>query len=71
MGFGDWGSFLSKLIDKLPIADRKERIKNRINDLERQQKELTSGESTDKKIATYQRNKLELARLLDQLANLT
>ena len=66
-----WGGFLDKLISKLPIQDRKERIKNKINDLERQQKELTNGEATPKKTALYQRNKLELSRLSDQLANLT
>ena len=66
-----WGGFLDKLISKLPIQDRKERIKNRIKDLEREQKELTNGEATPKKTATYQRNKLELARLSDKLANLT
>ena len=66
-----WGGFLDKLISKLPIQDRKERIKNRIKDLERQQKELTNGEATPKKTALYQRNNLEHARLLDQLANLT
>jgi len=66
-----WGSFLDKFISKLPIQDRKERIKNRINDLERKQKELTNGEATPKKIALYQHNKSELERLHHQLANLT
>jgi len=66
-----WGNAFDQLLKKLPIQDRKERIKNRIKDLEREQKELTSGEATLKKTALYQRNKSELVRLLDQLANLT
>jgi len=35
MGLGTIFSFLDKLIDKLPIQDRKERLKNKIDDLER------------------------------------
>ncbi len=66
-----WGNFLDQLFKKLPIQDRKERIKNKIDDLERMQKELKSGEWTTKKAVTYQRNKLELSRLSEQLQNLT
>lgn len=66
-----WGSFLDKLIDKLPIQSRKERIKNRIDDLEKQQKELTKGECNDKKTTLYNRNNIELARLRSQIANFT
>ncbi len=66
-----WGGAIELFLKKLPIQDRKERIKNKIKDLEREQKELTNGEATPKKTATYQRNKLELAKLSDQLANLT
>ena len=66
-----WGNFLDQLFKKLPIQDRKERIKNRIDDIDRQQKELTNGEATPKKTALYQRNSIERARLIDQLANLT
>ena len=66
-----WGGFLDKLISKLPIQDRKERIKNRIDNIDRQQKELTNGEATPKKTALYRHNQLERERLLDQLKNLT
>ena len=53
MGINAIFNFLDKLISKLPIQDRKERIKNRINDIDHQQKDLTSGEATPKKTALY------------------
>lgn len=66
-----WGGAIELFLKKIPIQDRKERIKNQIKNLEREQEELKKGECTTKKTATYQRNKSELVKLLDQLANLT
>lgn len=66
-----WGGFLDKVMEKLPIQGRKERIKNQIEDLERQQKELIQGECTLKKTALYQHNKSELARLHQLISNFT
>jgi len=47
MGLGDWGSFLNRLMKKLPIQDRKERILNKINDLERERDDLLTKEHSD------------------------
>ena len=54
----------------LSPEQQKVKIKNRIDKLEQEQKELTKGECNDKKSATYNRNKLELKQLQDKLSNL-
>jgi len=49
MGIGSMFSFLDKLISKLPIQDRKERWKNKIDKLKAERKKITDGEYTEKK----------------------
>ena len=43
-----WGGFLDKLIGKLPIQDRKERIKNKIEDLRQERAKLIKEPSSVK-----------------------
>lgn len=45
---GGWGSFLDKLISKLPFQDRMERIKNELDNLKKEKEKLLTSEWTEK-----------------------
>ena len=44
-----WGGFLDKLLSKLPIQDRWERIRNRLDRLKQEEKNLLKGKYNEKK----------------------
>ena len=44
-----WGDFLGGLMNKMPIQDRWERIRNRIEKLEKEKKKLMKGKWNEKK----------------------
>jgi len=48
MGVGAMFSFLDKLISKLPIQDRKERWKNKIDKLKTEKRKILRGECNEK-----------------------
>jgi len=64
-----WGGFLDKLLSKLPIQDRKERWKNQIDNLNKEQKELLKGEPSLAKSKKYNDNKLAIDKLNQLLKN--
>jgi len=64
-----WGGFLDKLLSKLPIQDRKERWKNQIDNLNKEQKELLKGEPRLAKSKKYNDNKLAIDKLNQLLKN--
>ena len=49
MGIGNLFSLLDKLLSKLPIQDRWERIRNRLNKLKQEEKDLLKGKYNEKK----------------------
>jgi len=44
-----WGNFLGGLMNKLPIQDRWERIRNRLDKLKKEEKNLLKGKYNEKK----------------------
>ena len=66
-----WGNFLDRVTRWLPIQGRVERIKNKIDKLERQKRELLQGQaSPDKarKLVSVERELAELERMLKNLS---
>ena len=64
-----WGGFLDSLFKKLPIQDRRERIKNEIDNLTKEREELKSQDATDKNIKRMQFINSKLPVLLQLLKN--
>ncbi len=71
MSFGDWGGFLNQLLKKLPIQGRKERIKNRLDDLDKKRTKLiTKGTWNVKKAEALNRIDSDISRQQQLLKNL-
>ena len=64
-----WGGFLDKFISKLPIQDRKERIKNKITSLELEREKLVKETWDAKKGKRLGDINTELVVLREQLKN--
>lgn len=67
MGLGDWGDFLNRLMKKLPIQDRKERILNKIHDLEREKNDLLTETHSNTTANRMARIINDLVRLRNQV----
>lgn len=64
-----WGSFLDKILSMLPIQNRKERIKNKIDSLEKEQRNILNEVVISKNSARLGYIRSELQRLRKQQAN--
>jgi len=64
-----WGSFLDKILSMLPIQNRKERIKNKIDQLEKEQRNILNEVVISKNSARLGYIRSELQRLRKQQAN--
>lgn len=64
-----WGSFLDKVMDKLPVAGRTERWKNQIDSLNKEKQTLMEGEPSVKKTNRIRVIDTELTRLSNLLKN--
>jgi hypothetical protein len=66
-----WGGFLDKLMGKIPVQDRKERIKNHIEDLRNERVKLLKEDSsvkTSKRITAIDADILHSEQLLRNLS---
>jgi len=63
------GEFLGGLMKKLPIQDRKERWKNQLEALEKEQERLNKGDPSVAKSKKYDANKLAIGKLNRLLKN--
>ena len=66
-----WGGFLDKLMGKIPIQDRIERIKNKITDLEEEKMKIIGGTWDVKKTMRIKSIDIELTKQRRLLANCT
>lgn len=65
-----WGGAIDKLLAKLPIQDRKERIKNKIEDLRKERAKLLRGDAsvkTSKRITVIDESIIRHEQLLRNL----
>ena len=72
MGIGNWGSFLDKLISKLPIQNRVERWKNELDSLQKERTRLLDDKATDnsrKRVSDITARIDQLQQLLKNKAN--